>query len=732
MARSKTAKSPARDKAGYTIDLQSGELILRGRGIVIRAAAAIAADAWRGVAVAGQRINLALSKDGRSAEIDTRGLPCGAHTLRVHELWSQRSGQRLPDTELDFMVIDSAAPLPPELAVQHAVRLHIGELEVTRCAATGALGAGMVEVFKAEHRKSRKPEQLAFDAQGKVFDMDRALADLAKRRHKVYGKLHPALHAQLQTGDAQRELAVAVWLNAASTGPIDKPAKGARRKRPAAETEARAAAQTMAKRFADSSACQGMKVQRIDAALPVIFGSLSAGRIAALAASDAVSAIFLHEPKGADDLGTSIAIANADDAHTAGFTGRGINVAVYERGPDDNSDLQIAARFTTNPGTSDHSRHTHGIVKNVEPRRPHGHAPDCNLHSANSYDLDAIAWAADQGCTVISQSFHRDSEEGSSGLSFDDIYKDQLALRWPYPTICEAAGNGADTEFVNHKGFNRLTVGNHDDSAGGMASDTVFRNPASGHGDRELPEIAANGTGVTTVGLTKGGTSMAAPAVAGGVALIQQANTSLRSWPEGCRAIMMAAAWRNPAGSTWRADLVAGVDGVDGAGAIDSHAAVQIARARKSRNNAAARRGWDVGTLRSADIGAGGFATFVHRIAVPRLIFSPRIKVALAWDSAITTLNILGLRLPIASTLTVDLDLQVRDANGTVVATSASWDNSYEIAEFAAQAGQTYEIRVRRFSGSDDVWYGVAWQLRGTEFLLERLATVAQLELGRR
>jgi subtilisin family serine protease len=475
-----------------------------------------------------------------------------------------------------------------------------------------------------------------------------------------------------------------------------------------------------------------MKVQRIDTTLPVIFGSLSAGRIAALAASDAVSAVFLHEPKGVDDLGTSMAIANADDAQTAGFTGRGINVAVYEAGPDDNSDLQIAARFLTNPGTSDHSRHTHGIIKNIEPRRPHGHAPDCNLHSANSYDLDAIAWAADQGCTVISQSFHRDSEETSSGLSFDDIYKDQLALRWPYPTICEAAGNGADSEFVNHKGFNRLTVGNHNDSAGGMASDTVFRNPAASHGDRELPEIAANGTGVTAVGLTKGGTSMAAPAVAGGVALIQQANATLRSWPEGCRAIMMAAAWRNPAGSTWRADLVAGVDGVDGAGAIDSNAAVQIARARKSRNNTAARRGWDVGTMRSADIGGDGFASYVYRIAVPRLIFSPMIKVALAWDSKITTLNLFGLSLPIASTLTVDLDLQVRDSNGAVVASSASWDNSYEIAEFAAQAGHSYEIRIRRFSGSDDVWYGVAWQLRGTEFLIERLANVAHMELGPR
>ena len=51
-----------------------------------------------------------------------------------------------------------------------------------------------------------------------------------------------------------------------------------------------------------------------------------------------------------------------------------------------------------------------------------------------------------------------------------------------------------------------------------MASAPVFRNPSPRHGDRELPEIAANGTGVTAVGLTMSGTSIAAPAVAGAAA----------------------------------------------------------------------------------------------------------------------------------------------------------------------------------------------------------------------
>ena len=192
--------------------------------------------------------------------------------------------------------------------------------------------------------------------------------------------------------------------------------------------------------------------------------------------------------------------------------------------------------------------------------------------------------------------------------------------------------------------------------------------------------------------------------------------------PEGCRAILLAAAARNVTGRTWWPDVIGRVDASDGAGAVDAMAGVLIAQQRRWRDAPATRRGWDVGTLSSAVIGPDRLATFRYRITVPGSILLPTVKVALAWDSAVTSSG----DTPTASTLTVDLDLLVRNSAGSQVAVAASWDNSYEVVEFAATRGETYEIVIRRWSGNDSVWYGVAWTVTGVA-LFESL-NLASLE----
>lgn len=714
------------------LSITPNEIIFPGASLAIEARGALdAQSAQGGVVVHGVKGQVKLAQAGRVARWspEEKSLPPGHHVLLVSGLRT-RKGQGIADERVvPFFVTDSVSRIPKSARVESMSRLRIGALGTERVASDRRPEGRFIELMKASDRKSGAPLALAYDQSGRAVEPDRIFQRLLKARVKKFGKLQETLYAHLRGAGAGKRVPVAIWLHSEEAMATSEKKEKGETARPSREALARgkAVAATVAS-FA-SRCSEKYRGLETDPVAPVVYARLNRAEIEALAKDRAVAGIFLYEREGVEDLTDSLAIANSDDVHTSGNRGAGVKVAIWEDNPDVTTNLSIAARFKSSGfATSDHSRHTHGIVKNIERSAPHGHAPSCSLHSANTMGLDALRWAAkDKGCTVISQSFHRSSEAGSASMSYDDIYKDWLTLHWPYPTILQAAGNfwngdpdgisPPSSEYVNHKGYNSLAVGNHDDNAAAMSGSSVFRNPASTHGDRELPEISANGTNVTTVGLTMSGTSMASPAAAGCAALLQSVNSTLKSWPEGCRAILLAAARRNIAGSTWWRDVVGNVDASDGTGAVDALEGSTIAKQRRSRNAAGTQRGWDVGTLRSRDIGSNRRTTFSYSVTVPRGLLGPRkVKVALAWDSKISTFSIFGIELLLASVLSVDLDLQVFDSRGVQVGYSGSWDNSYEIAEFVGTPGETYTIKIRRWSGSDDVWYGIAWTVTGGLF----------------
>ena len=695
------------------------EIVLGSPSLEVKSRSPLDPETARGaLSLGAHRSTVTLSDDGLTATAVPEGdLPPGPHTLIVEELVSTK-GKRLTDRlVLPFFVSDSRAKVKSSLRIESLVRLRVERLGTVRLPAPKRPDGSFIEIMKAVDRSTGKPVELAFDQDGARVNPDEVFAEIVRNRQKTFGKLHPTLQQAIEERRDER-LPVAVWVQVPPAELHAKREKGATAKPPPAETERARRRAKMAEEVAGILREHGAEDPRPDPHAPVVYAELPAESIRRLQERKEIAALFLHETEGEVDLSNSMAIAQSDTVQSSlSLTGSGVNVAVYEDGPDSTANLSITASFTSSPATDQHSRHTHGIVKNTEANKPHGHASGCNLHSANTMALAAITWAAHtRGCTVISQSFHRSAEQTDSGLSFDDMYKDWLALHWPYPTILQAAGNGTSTEFVNHKGFNSLAVGSHNDAASGMASDSVFRNPASPHSDRESPEVAANGIAVTTVGLTFSGTSMAAPAAAGCTALLQQANTTLKSWPEGCRAILLASASKNVTGATWWTDRSAGVDASDGAGSVDALEGVRIAQNRRSRGAAATRRGWDVGTLRSSDIGSNGETTFAYQVVVPAFFFGPKVKVALAWDSLATIQDLFFLQVG-WDTLQLDLDLKIYDSGGSLVGYSGSWDNSYEIAEFDARAGETYTIKIRRWSGTADVWYGIAWTVQGVPFL---------------
>lgn len=673
-----------------------------------------------------------LGVDGKVRATRSRGrfrwapeadIPPGRYKLVVEDLADRDSRRISGRLEVPFTVVTTVAKIPDRVRIESFVRIRLSD-EGTERLGTDSLPKGKyIDFVKATDRRSGKPVALEFDQDGEQVDGEAMLAEHQKALASRVGKVHPVLDAVARSAKRGENLLVDVWLDidegepSAADRPLndcDVDAAGVRAE------ELRQRMQEQTREIAESLG-DDFKIVLIDEAAPVVTIRMPVSAVRKLSARAEVAGLFLHEEEGIEDLDESIDIAGSDVVHASGETGSGVQVAVWENGPTSNTNLVISGKYKSDPSTSNHSQNVHAIIRNKETGSPNGHAPGCSLYSANDKKRAALRWAVkDQGCTVINQSFHRSSEPGSGVLSSDDLYGDWLALHWPYPLIVHAAGNfwngdpdninPPSSEYVNHKGYNTITVGNHNDDADAMATSSVFRNPSTAHGDRELPEITANGTSVTATGITMTGTSQASPAVAGVAALIQGTSTTLKHWPEGCRAILMASAIRNVRGGTWWQDAVADVDARDGAGAVNAPEARSVAQSRRWRNDPATRRGWDVGLLTSSDFGGDKLSTFAYKVSVPNWVFGPRnVKVALAWTSKVS--SFLGLLY--TSNLTVDLDLKIYDENGIQVGYSGSWDNSYEIAEFVGQPGKIYTIKIRRWSGTDSTWYGIAWTVTG-------------------
>lgn len=685
-------------------------------------------DLARSIAVPGIQGRIGATRRKNEYRWSARkSLTPGRHRITFDALTDSRHRKLSEPVEIPFMVVETSARISQKLRIESFSRVSVDERgQTTRYPIETRPRSSYIEYFKAVHRDSGKPVELAFNQSGKKLDPGKLLGDFYKRAFGRSGKLDPILADYIGEAKDSDRMMIDVWLDVdvPETALAERPTDdcGIDRARERGQ-ELRKIWHSAGREFASN--LDDVKVVHLDSLAPLVVLELPAGAILNLAKDRRVARVLLHEIDGVEDLGNSIAIARSGAVHTAGDTGDGVRVAVWERGPTSTADLVIAGRFRNNPTMSDHSQNVHAIIRNDEENAPHGHAPGCSLYSANSFKRSALTWAVeDEDCTIINQSFHRSSEPRSDSLSSDDLYGDWLALQWPYPLIVHAAGNFWDDdpddidppsdEYVNHKGYNTISVGNHNDNADAMSGSSVFRNPSSPHGDRELPEICANGTSVTATGVMFSGTSQASPAVAGVAALLQERSNTLKHWPEGCRAILAAGSTRNISGESWWRDVAAGVDASDGAGAVNARESHTIAGNRRFRGASATRRGWDVGRLTSDDFGADKFSTFDYRVSVPPQSWGPRsVKVVLAWTSEVKKLDLPFNLTFFSSNLVVDLDLMVFDSDGRQVGYSGSWDNSYEIVEFTGTPGATYTIRIRRWSGDRPTWYGIAWTVTG-------------------
>ena len=268
-------------------------------------------------------------------------------------------------------------------------------------------------------------------------------------------------------------------------------------------------------------------------------------------------------------LDQSVAQIGAPTAWQAGYTGKGVKVAVLDSGVDQaHPDLAgrevLEANFTEDPDNSDlvgHGTHVAATVASAGAKYK-GVAPDaqildgkvCSLNCAESWIVDGMTWAAEQGADVINMSLG-----GTDTPDVDPLEQAVETLSAQTGTLfVVAAGNsGAPGTLSSPASADAaLAVGavNRDDSIADFSS----RGPRVGDG-APRPDITAPGVDIVAARSSTGrigtpvgdkhvavsGTSMATPHVAGAAALIAQQHPDWNGAQ--LKAALMASAEHNPA-----------------------------------------------------------------------------------------------------------------------------------------------------------------------------------------
>lgn len=576
---------------------------------------------------------------------------------------------------------------------------------------------------------SKDSWRIALDADDQAVDVDELLrTELAAARER-YGALQPTLHRLLENiGDDRR---VPVLLRYAVEEPpeqIDKLELDGRELDDDQMAELGEAAQRGRAELVESvqrlhgevmRELGGTEANELPARQsgPFVAAVLPPATVRALARDDRVAFVGLAGEREVPDYPTieeSLPTTRTELVHSSGFRGDGVRIAVLESGtPDiDVACFNIADTQDTSQPANNHMTKSIGIIGNryADGRCGgdwQGYAPAARVFLANADDYqDRYEWARDRNVNVVTVSWHFGSEEDDGSLHSRDVYFDYWVTRWPYPSVFVSAGNEADDAFASGKGFNFMGVGNvvNEDDADRcddvISTTSSWKNPTSPHGDHEVPAVAAPGSRHALLGSSFGGTSCATPVTASIAALLMSRNTSLKIWPEAIRAILLATA--NYQGADGR-DYSRFNDGKDGAGLINSLYGMWTAGRRES-NGKPQFRAHDYGLARSADFRGGYFSrTWKARVHTTQ----SRVRVALAWNAR--TFAIFGI--PLVSWLDADLDLHVFDPAGHLVATGSSWDNSWELVEFAPRQIGEYTVRIRGYSVPEDFssWFGLAW-----------------------
>jgi len=486
---------------------------------------------------------------------------------------------------------------------------------------------------------------------------------------------------------------------------------------------------------------------------PVLAGRLTSAEISRVAADLEVGAIMRGGDEISEDLAASLALSNWSSSPT--YDGTGVSVGILEVSRPDMV-TQLPPLVIRNPtgATSAHARLVAGIIANTSPTP--GYANGASLYIANRVptdtDINDLDWAltavAGAPTRVNNQSWHFEYERTLTTLSPRDRYLDYLTRT--YALFYSTASSNTDDRHVVHKGYNIVMVGAT--YGNGLIVDGIVPAGDLGCGlevlmppyvstwrngvPQELPHLVTDGGCITAVGTTNAGTSFAAPGVTGMAAGLGELNSSLLSWPEAVKAILVASPDRSsvqsPDGCAWRSSRPTGsssctvADGRDGTGLVDGARARAMAEVRSGLGTQH-MSAHDYGFINTASFESTGqnFLTNEHYAeAAPSCVpqNNLRLRVVLAWDSDASCTA--GSASSCTDALNMDLDLRVyEEPGGTLVGQSSTTANSYEHVDVPIRGSTSgcqpsgnpwhYRIEVRYAnyspSATRSTYYGLAW-----------------------
>jgi hypothetical protein len=428
---------------------------------------------------------------------------------------------------------------------------------------------------------------------------------------------------------------------------------------------------------------------------PALRAVLTHSQALAVAESPEVGRIFAADQENKDMNSSATGTHRAPAVWGRGYTGQGAKVAILEDSrPYNNYWLYnfVDARDWGSSNVDSHATETMGNINSSHGVHL-GMARGALMYAANATDYSttniqaAAIWAAQTNSVdIINNSWGVATPTGclsSLGMFFDyRVIIDKVLVTF-------AAGSDGDLINDHAMAYNILSVGSFDDLNNSIWSDDRMSEFSAwkegvgcspSNGDRQEPDLVAVGERIRSTGIDpesivdtdQSSTSYSAAMVAGAAALLLDIDPNLVDKPEAMRAILMASAVNNIEGNESLSEY-------DGAGGIDAYSAYLL-----TLNGRYAQMTINPSTWTNYDY------TFYASKDEP-------IACAAAWTSH-----------PNASftsdPLLTDLDLRLYNPDGSLLASSTSSNNSYEIVRAIADMSGTFKCRVSKYSSSGSTW----------------------------